>query len=83
MSGAIIDPAAFYRPDEASRVTPWSVRTFEAWRAAGKGPAYSKVAGRILYRGSDLLAFLEEARRPGGAERRARQRRRGVKSGAG
>lgn len=82
-AGAIIDPQAFYRPEEASRVTPWSVRTFEAWRAAGKGPAFSKVAGRILYRGADLLAFLEDARRPSGGERRARQQQRRATGGGG
>lgn len=73
--GCAISADRWYRPAELSHVTPWSARTFEAWRAVGIGPAYSKVAGRVLYRGSDLIAFLEEGWRPGSAERRTRQRR--------
>lgn len=72
--GARIDPDAFYSPKDAALLTPWSVRTFEAWRAGGKGPAFSKVSGRVLYRGVDLIQFLKLGRRPSARERAAASR---------
>lgn len=69
--GARIDPAGWYSIAEVSRLLPWTARTLEAWRGAGKGPAWSRVGGRILYRGDDLLRFLEAGRRLDAEERRA------------
>ena len=41
----------------------WKVspRTLERWRWVGKGPAYLKVGGRVLYRLEDIEAH-EQAR---------------------
>lgn len=74
--GARIDPAVWYAIAQVTQVLPWTARTLEAWRAAGKGPAWSRVGGRILYRGDDLLKFLEAGRRPDAEERRALRTRR-------
>lgn len=38
-----------------------STRTLDRWREQGRGPAWMKLNGRILYRTEDVLAF-EQAR---------------------
>ncbi|CUH39037.1 Helix-turn-helix domain protein [Jannaschia seosinensis] len=39
----------------------WGIshRTLERWRYAGKGPAYLKLGGRVLYRLADIAEFEE------------------------
>ena len=54
---------------EAARFLSVSVHTVRGWRRQRRGPAYIKVAGayrngrgragRVMYRVSDLIAFLE------------------------
>jgi len=34
-----------------------SARSFERWRAKGKGPAWLRLEGRILYRLQDVVAW--------------------------
>lgn len=34
-------------------------RTLENWRTLGRGPCYVKVGGRVRYRTSDLLEWLD------------------------
>ena len=44
-----------------------SVRTLQRWRWKGKGPAYLKLGGRVVYRLEDVEAW-ELANRVGAAE---------------
>ena len=39
----------------------WTIshRTLERWRWTGKGPAFMKIGGRIIYRLEDVLAHEE------------------------
>ena len=37
--------------------------TIEQWRARGDGPAYSKVGRRVVYKRSDVDAWLDEHKR--------------------
>jgi hypothetical protein len=46
------------------RVSP---RTLERWRGQGKGPAYLKIGGRIVYRKEDVADFEIQQRRAGGS----------------
>jgi hypothetical protein len=39
-----------------------SERTLERWRWEGKGPAYIKIGGRVLYRIEDIEAFERKNR---------------------
>lgn len=40
--------------------------TWRKWRSrGGKGPAYFKVNGRVLYRWADVLAWIESCRKEG------------------
>lgn len=32
-------------------------RTLQRWRCSGKGPAWMRIGGRILYRREDVLAY--------------------------
>jgi hypothetical protein len=45
---------------ELSRRWGFSPRTLEGWRWFGKGPAYIKAGGRVLYRLEDIEAFEAE-----------------------
>lgn len=72
--GAVIEADGWYAIADVAKILPWSPRTLEAWRSAGKGPAYSRAGGRILYRGADLIRFLEGCRRLDAQERRAARR---------
>lgn len=42
---------------ELARCWGISHRTLERWRAQGRGPAYLKLGGRVLYRLPDIEAF--------------------------
>jgi len=53
-------------PKEASDHYQVKVNTLYKWRAAKRGPRYSKVGGLIRYRWSDLERYFE-ARAKGGA----------------
>jgi predicted site-specific integrase-resolvase len=48
---------------QAELAERWQVseRTLDRWRAEGKGPAWLKLTGRVLYRMADVLDF-ERAR---------------------
>lgn len=36
-----------------------SVRTLQSWRARRQGPSFVKLEGRVLYRESDVDAYIE------------------------
>ena len=38
-------------------------KTLENWRSLGKGPAFHKVGGKVLYEESELDAWLQTCRR--------------------
>lgn len=54
----------FLGEHEVSRRTGLSARTLQAWRSRGKGPAYVRAGGRVLYPAAELAEFLK--RGPGG-----------------
>jgi len=45
----------------------WAIspRTLQRWRQEGKGPAYLKLGGRVVYRIFDVEAWEDESRRAG------------------
>ena len=56
-----------YTEDETEKITGLKKRTLQRRRLEGKGPAWLKVGGRsVRYAESDLLTFLQEARKNGG-----------------
>ena len=65
------DPDRFYRCDDLEMRIIAAPATLAHWRCEGRGPIYSKSGygkgARILYQGSDVLAFLAERKTvPGG-----------------
>ena len=48
---------------QAARILQMSERTLEKWRVTGGGPVYRKFGRRVLYADSDLLAWIESARK--------------------
>ncbi len=55
-------PDGFYPPDSPELRALAAVQTLARWRHEGKGPAYMKSGSRIVYRGSDVLAWLDARR---------------------
>ena len=53
----------FYSEKYLARRWGRSHRTLERWRSEGRGPAFHKIEGRILYRHSDVDAFEASHRR--------------------
>lgn len=47
----------------AAAVMRISARTLQGWRLRGGGPPYVKLGGRVLYRETDLLAWIESRAR--------------------
>ena len=55
-----IDADAFYRTAAAAKVMGGlSNSTMALWRVTGEGPRYAKIGKTIIYKGQDLLAFIE------------------------
>lgn len=48
---------------ELARRWRLSPRTLERWRWLGKGPAYLKIGGRIVYRKEDVAEFERQKRK--------------------
>jgi hypothetical protein len=45
-----------------------ATNTLEKWRIAGKGPAFSKIGGAVVYDERDLESFLVACRRTSTSE---------------
>lgn len=72
-----IDPEKLYGPQDTAKFLPIrDYRTLQVWRSLGRYPRLRprKIAGRIYYKGADIIAFLNgEPEQP---EKRAARRRR-------
>ena len=49
----------FYPTTDPALLALGMPQTLAHWRSQGRGPCYIKAGGRVLYRGSDLNAWLE------------------------
>lgn len=58
----IINPEQYYRPTAKELRDIAAVQTLAVWRHAGKGPPFIKSGSRVLYRGSDILSWLDAQR---------------------
>ncbi len=72
MSQTIVERRLMTRP-EAAEYLRLSHKTLARWAWAGKGPAFIKAGGKVLYDVADLNAWLDGQRRrstsdPGDAE---------------
>ena len=54
-----IDPDALIAEVQAADFLRISIRTLQAWRSRGAGPAFVRVGRAIRYRRRDLLAWIE------------------------
>jgi hypothetical protein len=52
------DPNALLNVAEAAATLALSPKTLANWRVSGAGPRFCKIGGRVLYRTSDLKAFV-------------------------
>lgn len=57
-----INPDNYYPPDAPEMRILGAVQTLARWRHEMKGPPFTKSGSRVLYRGSDVLAYLEANR---------------------
>ena len=68
---------------ELARRWKISHRTLERWRWTGRGPAFLKIGGRVVYRVADVEAFEAAQRRRSGDAQIARSAAAVVSSTAG
>ena len=54
------EPNRYYRTSDPELGVVGTRGTLAHWRHRRVGPRYSKFGNRILYRGSDLNAFIDE-----------------------
>lgn len=54
------DPDALLMEVHAAKLLNLSVRTLQAWRLRGDGPAFVRAGRAIRYRRSDLIAWINE-----------------------
>lgn len=66
-----IEPDALYTQTELAPILRKSLAWFERSRWAGNGPAYVKVGRQPLYRGRDVLAWLDARTRVSTSDRGA------------
>ena len=54
------DPDRYYKTDDPALAVIATRGTMSQWRHRGEGPRYVRLGGRVLYRGIDLNAWLDE-----------------------
>jgi predicted site-specific integrase-resolvase len=52
---------------EVSAALKVAVKTLSNWRGQGKGPAWSKVGGRVRYQWADVTAYIAARRQEAAA----------------
>ena len=58
-----VDAEAWYRADEIAEQLGVSKKTLAQKRVQGSGPEYMRHGNRIMYRGADVLAWMESCRK--------------------
>ena len=54
------NPDQYYRAGDPALSIIGTPGTLAVWRHQGRGPRYSKFGNRVLYRGTDLNAWLDD-----------------------
>jgi excisionase family DNA binding protein len=54
------EPDEFWSSDYVAELLVLTRNTLEKWRVRGEGPPFVKLGGRVRYRRSDVLAWIEE-----------------------
>ena len=54
------DPDRYYKTDDPALAVIATRGTMSQWRHRGEGPRYVRLGGRVLYRGIDLNAWLDQ-----------------------
>jgi len=57
-----IHPDQFYHSDAAELQPIAKPQTWAAWRHQKRGPAYVKAGSRVIYKGADILSWLDSRR---------------------
>ncbi|MER9104428.1 helix-turn-helix domain-containing protein [Mesorhizobium sp. M0848] len=65
--------SALLRPPQAAKVLKVRPKTLANWRVSGMGPAFTKLGGAIVYRYSDLQAFIAKGSRSSTSDKGAAQ----------
>ncbi|MEC9433954.1 MAG: helix-turn-helix domain-containing protein [Pseudomonadota bacterium] len=58
----MIEPESYYPTNAPEQRDVAAPQTFARWRSEGKGPAYIKSGSRVIYKGADLLDWLDRRR---------------------
>lgn len=57
-----IEPEVYYPPTSPELRPVGAVQTLARWRHEGRGPSFTKSGSRVLYKGADVLRWLEARR---------------------
>lgn len=57
------DESRYYRANDPALSIIGAPKTLANQRSSGRGPIFHKIGGRVLYKGEDLNAYLDAARR--------------------
>ena len=55
----MFNPTKFYATDDLALLVLGRPSTLAHWRSEGRGPAFVKLGSRVVYRGRDLLDWIE------------------------
>ena len=58
--GVPLDAREWLSPEELAGRRIISTWTLESWRASGRGPAFTRIVGRVRYRVSDVITFEQQ-----------------------
>ncbi len=58
----MFEPSKLYLTNDPALRVLAAPQTMVHWRREGRGPAYIKAGGRVLYRGDDLNDWIERQR---------------------
>lgn len=61
INGIELKPGQFYKPDEAGQALGWTAATLAAYRCRAGGIPFTTIGRKVLYRGSDLIEFIEQS----------------------
>ena len=62
-----IEAEIWYTADDLARRKIAAKQTLARWRHEGSGPCFHKAGSRVIYKGADVLAWLEGRRVETGA----------------
>lgn len=72
--GCAFEPQRYYRPTEIEAMTGLTSGALSVMRSRGDGPEFTKIGRRVLYKGANMIAYLDAGTARNTAEAAAKRR---------